>query len=64
MRRITKIVIEIDVDRLDSLILDVKQIKDVCIEYYNIGEDSNWLESVPFKVLYYETEDGKRFHVK
>ena len=63
MKRIVKLVVELDVSELDDWIWDLDQIKDICIEYWNHGEGMDWLESTPFKVLYYETEDGKRIHV-
>jgi len=63
VKRIVKLVVELDLSELDDWIRDLNDLKDIIVEYYNLGEDSIWQDSVPFKVLYYETEDGKRFHV-
>ena len=62
MKHITKIVVELDLSELDDWIWELDQIKDICIEYWNHGEGDYWLESVPFKVLRYETEDGETIY--
>jgi len=50
-----KVVVELDLSNLDE---DIKpeQIKEISITYYNLGEDQNWTETVPFRILAKENE--------
>jgi hypothetical protein len=45
-----RVVVELDLSQLDEEI-DVSQIRGVVLEYYNVGEGSEWSESVPYKIL-------------
>lgn len=60
---VRKIVVELDLTRLDEEI-DINQLKEVSVTYFNIGEGEDWEETVPFKVLWYEDESGKIIHME
>ena len=60
MKRITKIIVELDVSR--AVMFDADQLKLIYgVVKEHIGKKHH-LSSLPFKILRYETEDGEVFY--
>lgn len=52
---VKKVVVELDLTELDEDI-ELDQIQDILVTYYNTGEGRYWTEYVPFKILYFKNE--------
>jgi hypothetical protein len=48
--KLKKLVVELDLSDLDESIT-IDQLRNICVEYYNLGEGMVWRECVPFKVI-------------
>ncbi len=47
---VKKIVVELDVSELDEEIT-LEQLREIHVVYYNIGEDHEWEEAVPYRII-------------